>query len=145
MTRPNQEELKAIPNGELDLTISEHVSEAFRRLDLSANELSHVFEVDVRTIRRTMVGSKPLGPYLRALLRVVLCEEHSPGSMPYVLDGPQLADALFEHNLTPGDFAKVSGVSEAEIKMMISGNHSNVPGTIATMVRWLDEGWVPSL
>ena len=144
MTRLNQEELKAIPNGELDLTISEHVSEAFRRLDLSANELSHVFEVDVRTIRRAMVGSKPLGPYMRALLRVVLCDEHSPGSLPYVLDGQQFGEALCEHNLTTGDFAKVSGVSKAEISQMIDRKSMNVPGTIATMVKWMDDGWKPS-
>lgn len=140
----SQQYLKDTPSAELDLTISEHVSEAFKRLDLSANELSHVFEVDVRTIRRAMVGSKPLGPYMRALLRVVLCDEHSPGSMPYALDGQQFGDALFEHNLTPGDFAKVSGVSEAEIKMMISGNQGNVPGTISTMIKWMDDGWKPS-
>ena len=137
--------LEALPDADLDLTKPNQVAEAFRRLDLSANELSHVFEVDVRTIRRAMVGSKPLGPYMQTLLRAVLLNEHLPGSLPYVLDGQQFGEALREHKLTTGDFAKVSGVSKAEISQMIDRKSMNVPGTIATMVKWMDDGWKPSL
>lgn len=130
--------LNEIANDDLILEVGDHFAEALRRMSLSQNQASHVFEVDNRTITRCAKGQKAPGPYLKALMRATL-RNYMPYSLPYNLNGFGFSDALDQHGLAPDAFAAMIGVDVSAVTRHLN-NEDEIPGVMQTVVRWLNDG-----